>query len=275
MKRTSWLKLLHISVLMLFVSGCVATHENVTDIAPDTLLSGQSIAVVYALDCAERTVFSGRCTKESGFEIGGTFEAYPTGVSKIAASVGKHDELRIATAKLNFKKVLQTSVTKHFIPQFESRGLKVIEAKEDIRAWTLPKKGKNSLIQLAAYYRDGTQKDKDRPITAISTNRNYQPVIESLNSDYLLVIEVFRYGLVRQYTPIISVAVEPPTGIAAIRATLHANNTAEPIYDNIVVRSRVPDFEWKVSPDFSALMGLPPLALDAVIQDAATDLFKL
>ena len=88
-----------------------------------------------------------------------------------------------------------------------------------------------------------------------------------------MVIEILQYGIVRQYTPLVSVALEPPTAIAAIRASVHADNVAEPIYNNIIVRSSVPDFEWKVSPDFADLMALPPLVLDALIKDAANELF--
>jgi len=273
MKRLKWLTLLCISAPIIFVSGCAAKHTNVTDVAPDALVSGKSIAVVYALDCAERTLWNERCTKDSGLKDGGEFRAYPRTVSPAASSIGNHDELRIAATNLEIRKILQASVAEHFNPRFESNGLKLIAETENVRSWTLPQKGKPRVLNLSGYYRDGTEQDIDRQSSVVSFNRDYQSVIERLNTDYLLVIQILQYGVVRQYTPIVSVAVEPPTAIAAIRATVHAKNAAKPVYDNIITRSDVPDFEWKVPPDFQALMELPPLTLNAVVKDAATELF--
>lgn len=273
MKRSRWLILLYISGFIIFVAGCAAAHKNVNDLAPDTLQSGKSVAVVFALDCADRSSWTGRCAKDSDIKSGGDFTAYPTGVSKAATSIGKHNELQVATAKLDVRNALQASVAEHLKPLLLSNGLNVVSDTENVRTWTLPQKNRPRPLSLKSYYRDSSENDDNRQASVLSLSPNYQSVIERMNTDYLMVIEILQYGIVRQYTPLVSVALEPPTAIAAIRASVHADNVAEPIYNNIVVRSSVPDFEWKVSPDFADLMALPPLVLDAVIKDAANELF--
>ena len=265
--------LLRLSGLLILVTGCAATHKNVTNLAPDTLQSGRSVAVVYVPDCAEKSVWTERCTEDSEFKFGGNFVASPRGVSRVARNVGVHDELQLAAEKLDVRDVMRTSVAQNFLPLFEANGLNLISETADVRAWNLPQKTKPRIISLRTYFREGSEKDGERQSSLVSRNPNYQSIIESLDTDYLLVIEVLQYGFVRQYTPGISVALEPPTAIAAIRATIYQDNVAESVYDNIVSRSVVPDFDWKIPPEFSALMDLPPVALDAVIADAAKELF--
>lgn len=267
------LKLFVISSLLSFVAGCVTPIEMVTHLAPNSLQSGQSVAIVYALDCAERNSLSGRCAEDSAIKNGGDFVTDPPNVSKLARDAGKHPELRAATANLDVANAMQTSINNHFKSLFESAGLNVSTNTVDLRHWTLPQRSKHYFLNFGAYHRDSLENDEARTGSAVSLNPDYQSVITDLDTNYLLVIELLRYGLVRKYTPGISVALEPPTAAAVIRATLYQANTENPIYDNIISRRSVPDFEWKTPPDFNQLMALPPLVLDAVIEDAAKEFF--
>jgi len=274
MQVSRCLKLLSTSALLLIVAGCATPYKGVTDLSPDSLQSGKSVTMVYALDCATRSTMSGRCTEDSELKSGGDFVTDPPRVSGAARAIGKHEALQAATASLDVNKVMRASLAKHFKPLFEASGLNATMGNVDVRTWALPQRSKHTFINFSAYHRDSLKNDEARTGSAISFNPDYQSFIEGLNTDYLLVIELLRYGIVRKYTPGISVALELPTAAAAIRATLYQDNIAEPIYDNIISRRSVPDFEWKTPPEFVELMALPPRVLDAVIQDAANEFFS-
>jgi len=274
MQKSRKLKLLFTGTLLGFLVGCLTPIKIVTDLPPTALESGKSVAIVYALDCAERVGLSGRCAENSELKNGGKFVTDPPNVSILASNVGKHEELRAAVAKLDVTNVLQSSTTKHLKPLFESAGLSVTINPIVVRAWSFPARAKHSNIKFGAYHRDTLENDEARTGSAVSLNPDYQPVIEELNTDYLLVIDLLRYDIFRKYAPIVSVALEPPTAGAAIRATLFRANVAEPLYDNIISRRRVPDFEWKTPPDFDQLMALPPLVLDMLMEDAAREFFN-
>jgi len=273
MKTSRWFNLLSLCVVSVLLSGCIAPHTKITDLSPDSLQQGKSVAIVYALECAEQDVWSGRCTESSGFKKGGDFVTDPPNVSRAASSIGEHDALRSATAALDVKQVMQNAVAEHFKPVFESSGLNVTTGTTDVKHWALPQRSKHFVIKFGNYHRDRLDNDEARTGFAVTFNPDYQSVIQDLNTDYLLVVENLRYGVVRKYSPGISIALELPTAVAAVRVTLYEANVADPIYDNIASRRAVPDFEWKTPPDFAKLMALPPLVMDAVIKDVANEFF--
>jgi len=273
MPMSSILKLLSAGTFLVLTVGCVTPHKNITDLAPGSLQKGKTVTLIYALDCADRTDWTGRCAENSDTKSGGDFITDPINVSNAAKSIGRHEELGVAAAQLDVASVMQTSMEKHFNPLFESSGLVVRTGTANFRAWTLPQRNKPMFVKFGAYHRDPMANDEARTGSGLSLNPDYESIMKDLETDYLLAIEILRYGFVRKYTPGISVALEPPTAAAAIRASLYVEGVKEPIYDNIISRRGVPEFEWKSPPDFVELMTLPPMVLDAVIEDAASEFF--
>ena len=260
-------------LVVLFSTGCTTQFVKMDEVPSGALQSGSKVALVYALPCSNMDTLMAKCSSPSTPLNEGVYVDY--GSSIVARSVGLHDEVEAKLKTLKPANTILEELEGKLAPLLTNLGHEVQVRPDPLLVWNLEKRGKASSFFYSEYNRGEKKYQSVRPNglgEGISGNFDFQPLINELDTDFLMVIELLRYGVDRRYTALVSVAMEPPMGTAAIRVSLFQRGVDKPLYNNIINRREPVDGEWKTPPDFEDLMSIPPKVLRAAIDDAAQEI---
>jgi len=234
-----------IAICTVVISCCGAPLQNVP-VPPDFKAKEGKIGII----CISTNT---RPDPQANFHIQGGYGLLDYAIIK---SVNKKLYARLDERSIN--PLVEKYYLKTFSEAYELEGFQTVTVDTVYDHKALEKFEKKLIKESKFYY-------------FMSVKYDFEPIFEELQTDYLLVLEIYNFGTTRPYYGFMPKG--PPKGWAALRCSLIERHSGEVIAQQFAKCSEDSEGEWDEPPEYSNLMKAVSTSFEKAIDEVYISFF--
>ncbi len=268
MTHTLTLYRLLLSIFVLQLMACVSTPTEKLKVPSSIYTADASVALLWIAPCANDTF--GNCAADSGMTTKAKLAIHG---SADRLDINRQYEtdagLQTRLSRIDAAPIIDQQFLVQFRDALQARSVNAVSVKKPVYAGSLRKRSRSSSITL------GGQAIKTTlfPQIASRNTYNFDSIYAGLDVDYLMVMELLRFGVDRHFGAV-GKPLNNPYGAAIVRVYLHEKSSGELVYDDFSHAKITSPDDWDDAPDYIKLGETVEQALSDAIDGVENVLFS-
>ncbi len=244
------MKLIYALLITCCLNACASLPTEKLSVPSSAIQETNQYAMLWVKPCAG-TVFGG-CGEDNGKTTHAQLVVHGSpGRLDVKQAYQNETDLSNALAKMDAGGIIKKAFLIDFRNSLLSQGLNVKAVAKPVYAGRL-KQSKQRVVHTLPKEPSVTLASTQFPQMVSRHSYELTQLFDRLNVDYLLMLELLRFGIDRQYGPT-DEPISRPLGVAVVRVTLHQRGQVNPVFDDFSQSIKFVANDWNTPPEYERL----------------------